>query len=171
MKKHTFTFKGASRRKKRRKTEDEDSNDGDLDEDEVRERDEEDYIESDASKVMVQGDIVVIKTSDDYPYYLLQLTDDPFETENIVSDDYGHFFPPNHRVMKGHYLEIHKNIEDGLYYLDVSNTAVISAFSIVGTCPELTIVKRRRRGEDIDMFLVEPHLHQGLCELVNCYDM
>jgi hypothetical protein len=64
-----------------------------------------------------------------------------------------------------------KTLEDGVYYLDVSKPAVISGFSIVGTCPELTMVKRRRRGKDVDMFLIEPHLHQGLCELVNCFDM
>ena len=66
--------------KKGRETEDEDSDDGDLDEDDLAERDSEEYMESDASKVIFQGHIVVIKTSDDYPYYLLQLTDDPFET-------------------------------------------------------------------------------------------
>ena len=60
--------------------------DGDLDEDEdeVREREEEEYIESDASRVIAKGDIAVIKTSDEYPYYLLQLTKDPFETEDLV---------------------------------------------------------------------------------------
>ena len=113
----------------------------------------------------------MIKTSDDYPYYLLQLTKDPFETEDLVSDDYGHFFPPHHRVVEGHYLEIHKNIDDGVYYLDVSKTALISGFSVVGTCPEPTIVQQRRKGKVTDMFLIEPHLHQGLCELVNSFDM
>lgn len=73
--------------------------------------------------------------------------------------------------MKGHHLEIYKNIEDGVYYLEVSKTAVVSGFSVVGTCPELNVVKRQRKGKDIDMFLVESHLHQGLCELVNCFDM
>jgi len=63
--------------------EDEESDDSDFDKDEVRERDEEEYIESDASKVIAQGDIAVIKTADDYPYYLLQLIDNPFETKEI----------------------------------------------------------------------------------------
>ena len=53
-------------------------------------------------------------------------------TQNVVFDDYGHIVPPSHRVVKGHYLEVHRNNNDGdIYYLDESKIAIISAFSVV----------------------------------------
>ena len=73
----------------------------------------------------------------------------------------------------GHYLEIHQNnTKDGdIYFLDVSKTAIVSAFSVVGNCPEPTMVTRKRIGKEQNMFLIDHNLHQGLCELVNCFDM
>ena len=174
MKNHTFVSKG-TRQKKKKKDEVEGDSDyeGHLDEDEVNDMDNEEYMESDASKVIVKDDIAVIKTGDNHYYYILKLIKDPFITEDLVFDDYGHFFPPLHQVVQGQYLENHQNnTKDGdIYFLDVSKTAIVSAFSVVGNCPEPAIVTRKRRGKEQNMFLIDHNLHQGLCELVNCFDM
>ena len=63
-------------------------------------------LESDAFKIIVSGDIALIKTGDNHPYYLLKLTKDLYVMEDVVSDDYGNVNPPPHRVVEGHYLEI-----------------------------------------------------------------
>ena len=129
-------------------------------------------MESEASKLIQNGDIAVIKTGDDHPYYLLKLTKESYETEELVKDDYGHDFPPQHRVVEGHYLEIHKTNKEGdLYYLDENRTAIISAFAVVGNCTGLETSIQRRRGNLQEMFLVTPELHQGLCEIVNYLDI
>ena len=171
---HTFKLKGTRQRKKKGKQSDESDDDDycDLDEDEMNERESEEYFESDASKVIISGDIALIKTGDHHPYYLLKLIKDPYVTEDIVSDDYGHLVPPLHRVVEGHYLEIHKNNNDGdVYYLDESKKAIVSSFAVVGNCPPPEVVSHKRRGKQEDMYFVDHNLHQGLCELVNCFDM
>ena len=55
--------------------------------------------ETEASKLIQEGDIAVIKTGDDHPYYLLKLTKDPYETMSFTTDGYGHEFPPLHHVL------------------------------------------------------------------------
>ena len=91
----------------------------DLNEDEVDELENAKFMETEASKLIRNGDIAVIKTGDDHPYYLLKLLRDPFETETTVSDDYIHEFPPLHRVVEGNYFEIHKTSNEGdIYYID-----------------------------------------------------
>ena len=94
--------------------------------------------ETEAAQLIEKGDIAVIKTGDDYPYYLLKLTDPPFVTTDNVVDDYNHEFPANHRVVKGNYLEVQKEMNDGstLYYVDKTRQAMVSEFSVVGNCPE-----------------------------------
>ena len=127
---------------------------------------------NEASKLIQKGDIAVIKTGDDHPYYLLKLTKEPYETEELVRDDYGHDFPPFHRVIEGHYLELHKALKEGdVYYLDEQRTAVISAFAVVGNCPLLETLSQKRRGQIQDMFLLSHEIHQGLCEIVNYSDI
>ena len=66
-------------------------------------------MEKEASRLIQEGDIAVIKTGDDHPYYLLKLLRDPFETEATISDDYNHEFPPFLRVVEGNYFELHKS--------------------------------------------------------------
>ena len=174
LKMNTHLFKVKGLRKARKQGEGQSSEDqlGDLEEEEIEEFEKEEYMESDASKVIVCGDIAVIKTSDDHPYYLLMLTEDPYVTDCVVSDDYGHDIPPMHRVVEGHYLEVHKATNDGdIYFLDDSKTAIISSFSVVGNCPLPETVKMKRRRKEQDMYLINLDLHQGLCELVNCFDM
>ena len=103
MVKHTFSIKGNQRGKAPVDEEDE----FDSDEDEKNEWDEM-FIETEVSKYIQQGYVVVIKTGDGHPYYLLKVTSSLFETESEVTDDYQHTFPPAHRVAEDHFLEIYK---------------------------------------------------------------
>ena len=101
-------------------------------------------------KLKLPSDIAVIKTGDDYAYYLLKLTSSPYETESEVTDDYSHTFPPFHRVVEGNYLEVFTETSDGnVYYVDVKHKAVISAFCVVGNCPTPPTVKDRRSKENL----------------------
>ena len=112
--KHTFKIESTGQKNNGNQDEGDDvDSDGDLDEDEIHERESEEYLESNASKIIVSGDIAFIKTGDNHPYYLLKLTKDPYVTEGVVSDDYGEVVFPSWKVVEGHCLEIHKNINDG----------------------------------------------------------
>ena len=168
-KKHVFQVEG--KRKKKLVTGAEDDSSTDLNEDEIQEREQEEFMESEASKVIQSGDIALIKTGDDHPYYLLKLTTEPYETESAVVDDYGHDFPPLHRIVEGNYLERHTSNNDGdVYYLDTTKTAFISGFCVVGNCPPLQTVRYKRKGKLQDMYMVDHDLHQALCEIVNLSD-
>ena len=95
------------------------------------------------------GDIAVIKTGDNYPYYLLKLLREPFETEATTSDDYNHEFPPFLRVIKSNYFELHKSTNDGdVYYIETKKKAIISTFCVVGNCPSPTAVTEKKRGKE-----------------------
>ena len=106
-------------------------------EDPVSDSDESDddemyFAETEACLLIKTDDIAVIKTGDDFPYYLLKLTCEPYTTEANEKDDYNHTFPINHKVVKGHYMEVFKETKDGdIYYLDLMKTAIISCFSVV----------------------------------------
>ena len=64
------------------------------------------YDETEASALVTKGDVAVVKTGDDYPYYLITVT--------II-------------LIKGHYLEVFKETKDGdIYYLDNKKVAIIS---------------------------------------------
>ena len=81
MTKYTFKIKGTQQKNKSNQDDDDDvDSDGDLDEDEINEQESEEYLESDASTIIDSGDIVLIKTGDNYPYYLLKLKKDPYVT-------------------------------------------------------------------------------------------
>ena len=161
MKKHFFSLSA------QKKKEDSDSELCDLNEEEEIEW-EEMYTETEAAKFIETGDIAVIKTGDDHPYYLLRLTASPFMTEASMKDDYNHTFPPYHRVVIGHYLEVHKETTNGtLYYVNTKKEALISAFCVVGNCPLPTSVTVKKNKKDVEMFLIVNDLHQYLCELVN----
>ena len=130
MVKHRFTLKSGNA------SEREEDVDNGLDEDEQIEWDEM-FIEIEASKHIQGGDVAVFKTGDDHSYYFLKIIS-PFETKAETTGDYRHTFPLAHRVMEGHCLEIYKETNDGtLYYIDNTRKALISAFCVVGNCPEL----------------------------------
>ena len=67
MVKHRFILKNGNA------SEGEEDVDNDLDEDEQTEWDEM-FIETEASKHIQEGNVAVIKTGDDHPYYLLKVT-------------------------------------------------------------------------------------------------
>ena len=68
----------------------------DISDDEFDELDEIEYFESEASKLILKGDIAVIKTGDDHPYYLLKLMKDPYQTQETITDSYNRTSPPYH---------------------------------------------------------------------------
>ena len=128
------------------------------------------YFKSEASKLILKGDIAVIKTGDDHPYYLLKLTKDPYETQETITDSYNHKFPPYHRVLEGNYLELHKEQKDSdLCYVDYRKTAMISAFAVIGNCPMPEIINEKKNGKLVAMYVISSDIHQALCELV-CAD-
>ena len=114
------------------------------------------------------GDLAVIQSGDPHhPYFLLQLTCKPFETEIDVTDDYGHTFPSHHRVIRGHYLERFKEVKEGeIFYLETKKTAYVSSLCVAGVCPELSEVTGKRKGKEENIFLVNEDIHQALVELV-----
>ena len=98
MTKHSFSVKC---QKQKSVDEVDDDDEHDLHDDELNEWEEELFIEKKAAKTIQVGDLAVIKTSDDHPYYLLKVTSALFETESEVTDAYRHTFPSNHRVVEG----------------------------------------------------------------------
>ena len=142
----------------------------DISDDEFDELDEIEYFESEASKLILKGDIAVIKTGDDHPYYLLKLTKDPYETQETITYSYNHKFPPYHRVIEGNYLELHKEQKDSdLYYVDYRKTALISAFAVIRNCPMSEIINEKKNGKLVAMYVISSDIHQALCEHV-CAD-
>ena len=138
-KKHVFQVGG---KKKRKAATDEDEKTDDLNDDEIEEREQEEFMETEAAKLIQDGDIALIKTGDSHPYYLLKLKKAPYVTESEVADDYGNNFPPLHHIIEGNYLERHtsNNLGD-VYYLDTTKTAFISGFCVVGNCSPLQMVQ------------------------------
>ena len=123
------------------------------------------FIETETSKHIQEDDVAVIKTGDDHPYYLLKVTSF-FKTKAETRDDYRHTFPPGHRVVEGHDLEIYNETNDGtLYYIDNTRKALISAFCVVGNCPELPSTQQKKRGKNVEMFIVDHDIHKALYEL------
>ena len=77
------------------------------------------YFETEASKMITTGDIIVIKICDNHPYYLLNLTKYPYETDETVCNCYNHKFLPYHQVLEDNYLDLGKEQEDNdVYYID-----------------------------------------------------
>ena len=137
------------------------------DSDDESDHDEMYFAETEASLLIKTDDIAVIKTGDDFPYYLLKLTCEPYTTEANEKDDYNHTFPINHKVVKGHYMEVFKETKDGdIYYLDLMKTAIISCFSVVGICPELELIQMKRQEKVLSMSIVNNEIHEALCNLV-----
>lgn len=134
-----------------------------CDEYESESEDEIQYKETEASCIVKCSDVTVIRAGDDFPYYLLKLVIDPFI--RIIKDDYGHAIPANTKVVQGYYFEIYKETNDGdLYYLDTSKSAIISCYSVVGICPDLTEVEQMRKRKLEKMRLVTHDMHQLLVE-------
>ena len=113
------------------------------------------YFKSEASKLILKGDIAVIKTGDDHPYYLLKLRKDLYETQEIITDSYNHKSPLYHRVIQGNYQELHKEQKDSdLYNVDYHKTAMISAFAVIGNCPVPEIINVKKNGKLVAMYVI-----------------
>ena len=67
-----------------------DAEDNDLNEEEAEEWEE--YTETKASTFIQEGKFAVIKTGDDYQYYLLKLTSAPDESQEQTTDGYKNTF-------------------------------------------------------------------------------
>ena len=129
------------------------------------------YFKSEASKLILKGDIAVIKTGDDHPYYLLKLTKDPYETQETITDSYNYKFPPYHTAIEGNYLELHKEQKDSdLYCVDYRKTAMISAFGVIGNFPMPEIINEKKNGKLVAMYVISSDIHQALYELVCAND-
>ena len=112
-------------------------------------------------------DIVIICTGDPYyPCYLVKLNSDPYLTTTQIIADHRHTFPPDHRVVKGHYLEIHREDKEcDVYFVDTSKQDIVSGYCIIGICPVTKEVREKRKGEMKNMYLVDKDLHQSICDL------
>ena len=110
----------------------------DFNDDEVNEFENAEFMDTEASKFIKEGDIAGIKTGGDYPYYLPNLLRDPFEDESSLKDDYNHEFPPRHYIAKSNYLEIFKTKDKN----KKKKKILISAFPVVGPTPISVIQKR-----------------------------
>ena len=51
--------------------------------------------------------------------------------------------------------------------IDVKQKAIVSAFCVAGNCPTLPTVTEKKRGKNLEMFLVDYDMHQVLSELVD----
>ena len=59
------------------------------------------------------------------------------------------------------YLEQNKEEAGGnLYYIDYKCKALIFTFCIVGNCPTTPILPEKKRSEEVEMFLIDHHMHQ-----------
>ena len=97
----------------------------------------------------------MIRTGDDFPYYLVKLKKDLFLTDSNIKDGYGQTFHARTKVIVGNYNEHFKQAKEGdLYYLDQTKRAAIPCFSVVGVCPELSEIEQKRQGKIEQMGLV-----------------
>ena len=122
--------------------------------------------------MLQEGDIAVVRSGDDHPYYLLKLDSPPFTTTAPVTDDYHQSLPRCHRVIRGHYLEIFKEFKDrDIYYVDTKKKAYVSSLCVLGISPELQTITQTRRKKKETMFVVDEELHQEFSELVTSPQM
>jgi len=144
---------------------DEDSDDEMCDE---LQDDKEQWQMSDAVHMIKKDDIVVIRSVDTFnPYYLVKAMDEACELEEMFADDYGHTLPPNHTVVKGHYLEVQKRTKDGCFmFEDTTKVVAISAFCISGISPPLTTSKGIKKRKPITLYEISPEINDILLGLV-----
>ena len=102
-----------------------------------------------------------------YFFYLLKVTEEESHLQNVLTDDYGHSYPPESNVIVGNYLEVSKEEQNKTtYYLD-KKKAVILSYSVVGICPELLETHVTFRKKQYPGYVMEKCLFDGLKELCN----
>ena len=57
----------------------------------------------------ITGGLAIVKTDDDYAYYLIKCTCDPFATDSETKDYYNHTYPPEHKIVVGNYLDTQRH--------------------------------------------------------------
>ena len=71
-------------------------------------------------------------------------------------------------MVEGNYLEKHKETAGGnIYYIYCKHKALISAFYVVGSCLTPPTITEKKRGKEVEIFLIDHDMHQSLYELVN----
>ena len=152
------------------KAADEDSDDEMCDE---LQDDKEQWQMSDTVHMIKKDDIVVIRSVDTFnPYYLVKAMDEACELEEMFADDYGHTLPPNHTVVKGHYLEVQKRTKDGCFmFEDTTKVVAISAFCVSGVSPPLTTSKGIKKRKPITLYEISPEINDILLGLVTGYNI
>ena len=107
--------------------------------------------------------MAVIKTGYNPPYYFLKVTS-LFEAE--TTSNYWYTFPPAHHGVEGHNLEIFKKTNGStLHYIANTRKVLIFAFCVFGNCPELPSTRQKKRGKNVEMFIMSHDIHQALYEL------
>ena len=54
-----------------------------------------------------------------------------------------------------------------IIYIYYKCKALISAFCVIGNCPMPPTITEKKLSKEVQMFLIDHDMHQGLCELVN----
>lgn len=149
---------------------DEDSDDEMCDE---LQDDKEEWEMSGAVNMIKKDDIVVIRSVDTFnPYYLVKAMDEAFQLKEMFADDYGHTFPPNHSIVKGHYLEVQQRKKDDCFmFEDETKVVAISAFCIAGISPPLTRSTGIRKRKPITLYEISPEINDVLLGLVTGYNI
>ena len=81
-------------------------------------------------------------------YYLGILISKIYKTEAAEKDDYQHKIPVSQCVMKCNCLELFRESkDDNIHYIEQKKVALISAYCIVGICPELKPCQEKRLGK------------------------
>ena len=119
-----------------------------------------------ALQVNCRGDVAIVKTGNDYSFYLVELICDSCTSESETKDDFNRIYHPGHRTEI--HLEIHKDTKDRIIYLENKRKASISCFSIVKFTPEVEFIHGKRRWKIEDMYLVTHDVHEAICSLTLC---
>ena len=116
---HWFTYN----RKKGDEESDSDS-DAALDDDVVANSDG--VISESVSSLLQVGDIAVIRADDPvFFFYLIKVTQEEAILEKLITDNYGHTYPPRSRVVKENYHKISSEDPDQTtYYLEENKAGI-----------------------------------------------
>ena len=129
--------------------------------------------ESEAAQVVQEGDIVVIRSGDNfYPYYLLYALNCVEDLIGDIKDDYGHLHLKGSVILKGHYLEeIQQRGLSRIFYKDEKEVAIISAFTIAGISPPFVNAVAKRRCNAVTTFEVKEFIYDIFTGLVTGYNI
>ena len=141
-------------------------NEEDINDDETT--DDVEWEASDAVQMIQPNDIVVIRSGDDFnPYYLLCATTSVMELIEPEKDQYGYTYSIGQNIIKGHYLEEHKQkIGFTEYFKDETKKAIISSFCIAGIAPVMKQIVGCRRKKTVVIYEVTQDIHEILIGLV-----